>query len=551
MLPCLRFGFRQRGLTLLEMIIALSIIAVVFAAMLPQFRNIQNSWDSKRLNAEMIQNGRILTEYLSRCLEKAVQITDVSDPSEIDGYIEFVGADEVTYRCSIGADNYIEFGPVGSLEDLAGPVSRLQFSCYTLNDLDNTTTVLNSIRFVKVETTFTNPEGPGQGSMGSDKDFMTQVYIQTNWNTVANLQNNGSAIEFDAVMGQETALAQVDSSHYLCAYRGPSDDGYAVILTVDTSAGSITSGTACEFDTVSGKTPVLCQVDATHYLCAYQGTGQDGYAIILTVNTGDWTVSAETAMVYDSNGGQSADLCQVDSTHYLCVYQGNMDDGYAVILTVNTGTWEVTAGSSLEFDTQDGKTPSLTQADSTHYLCAYEGTNIGGDGVTGLGKAVILEVNTGTWNVSKKSPHTFASESILTPVLCAIDSTHHLCVWQGYSSSSGRAIVLTVNDSVWTVSSEELLDFEIQVNAPALCQINSDDYLCAYEGLSNVGAALVLNVDDSDYSITKGDPHDFDDYAPDANPDLYQIDSENYLCTYTGDGADAWAIMMCLGEIRP
>lgn len=551
MLPCLRCNFRQRGLTLLEMIIAMAIIAVVFAALLPQFTNIRNSWDSKRANAEIIQNGRVLTEFLNRYLEKAVQITDVSDPAENNGYIEFVGADEVTYRCDIGANDYIEFGPVGSLAELAGPVERLQFSCYTLDDLDTATTVLTSVRFVKVEATFTNPEGQGQGGMGQSKDFMTQVYIQTNWNNITTLQNNGSAVEFDAIMGQETALAQIDAAHYLCTYSGPGDDGYAVVLTVNTSAGTITCGTACEYDTTSGKSPALCQVDSTHYLCVYQGSGQDGYAIILTVNTGDWTVSANTSMVYDSDGGQSADLCQIDSTHYLCVYQGDMDDGYAIVLTVNTGTWEITAGSSLEYDTQDGKTPSLTQVDSTHYLCAYEATNIGGDGVTGLGKAVILEVNTGTWTVTKKSPYTFASESILTPVLCPIDSVHHLCVWQGYSSSSGRAVVLTVNDSIWTISREELLNFEIQVNAPVLCQIDSDDFLCAYEGLANVGSALILNVNDSDYSITRGDPYDFDEYAPDSNPDLCQIDSDNYLCSYTGDEADGWAVMICMGEIRP
>ena len=75
MLSCLKCNFRQRGLTLLEMIIALAIIAVVFAAILPQFSNIRNSWDSKRVNAEIIQNGRVLTEYLNRYLAKAVQIT--------------------------------------------------------------------------------------------------------------------------------------------------------------------------------------------------------------------------------------------------------------------------------------------------------------------------------------------------------------------------------------------------------------------------------------------------------------------------------------------
>jgi len=531
-------SIRRSGLTLLEMVIAMAIMAVIFMTLLPQFKNIKNSWDSKQANAEMIQNGRVLTEFLNRNLAKAVRITDVSDPSETNGYIEFVDNASITYRCRISASNYIEFGPVGDLSELAGPVSRLQFSCYSLNDLDTTTTGVGNIRFVKVETTFTDSRTEGQ-----DKDFAANVYLQTNWNNIASLNKNGNALEFDAVMGQDTALAQVDATHYLLAYTGSSDDGYALILTVDPDTGSITCGTEFEFDTSMGKTPALCRVDGTHYLCAYQGLGQDGYAIILIVDTGDWTVSAGTASVFDANGGEAPGLCQIDSTHYLCVYQGEMDDGYAVVLTVNTGTWEVTAGSALEYDNQDGKTPSLTQADSTHYICAYEASG-------GVGKAVVLEVNTGSWTVTKKSPRTFDIDRILSPALAAIDGLHHLCAWQGFADNAGYAVVLTVNDTTWTISCETEFDMDMQINEPVLCQIDSDTYICAYESSGNIGSAVVLEVDTSDYSITKGDPFNFDEYAPDTTPDLCQINSGNYLCAYTGDEVDGWTVILCLG-IRP
>jgi prepilin-type N-terminal cleavage/methylation domain-containing protein len=309
-------SIRRDGLTLLEMVIAMAIMTVIFMSLLPQFKNIKNSWDSKQANAEMIQNGRVLMEFLNRNLAKAVRITDVSDPSEIDGYIEFVDNASTTYRCQINAtSDYIEFGPVGDLSELAGPVSRLQFSCYALNDLDTTTTGVGTIRFVQVETTFTNPDGQGQGRMGTNKDFSANVYLQTNWNNVAAMNKNGNSIEFDAVMGQDTALVQVDATHYLLAYTGSSDDGYALILTVDTGTGTITCGTEHEFDTSMGKTPALCQVDATHYLCAYQGIGQDGYGVILTVDTNNWTVSSGTASVFDTDGGESPDLCQIDAKY--------------------------------------------------------------------------------------------------------------------------------------------------------------------------------------------------------------------------------------------
>ena len=111
----------------MEMIISLSIIAVIFAVILPQFRNIENSWASKRATAEVLQNARILTSYLNRNLAKAARITAVSDPCDATGYIEFEGNNGSIYRYDIGPDNFVRYGPVGNLGDLGGPVSRFHF----------------------------------------------------------------------------------------------------------------------------------------------------------------------------------------------------------------------------------------------------------------------------------------------------------------------------------------------------------------------------------------------------------------------------------------
>ena len=84
--------------------------------------------------------------------------------------------------------------------------------------------------------------------------------------------------------------------------------------------------------------------------------------------------------------GRTPALCQIDSTHYLCAYEGKDGDGWAVVLEVNQSNWNVTKKTPFEFDTQDGHTPALAEIDSTHYLCAYEGKD-------GDGWAVVLEVN--------------------------------------------------------------------------------------------------------------------------------------------------------------
>ena len=168
----------RSALTLVEMVMALAIMAIVFAAILPQFRAISNSWDSKQAGAESLQNGRVLTEHLYRNLAAAVRITTVSDSNETNGYITFEDNDGNTLRYDVnGTTSYVEFGVVGDLADLAGPVSQLQFTCYDACDFDTAITDCNYIRLVNVQTTLTN-----SASLAQDKTFTASAYVCANGN---------------------------------------------------------------------------------------------------------------------------------------------------------------------------------------------------------------------------------------------------------------------------------------------------------------------------------------------------------------------------------
>ena len=163
-----------QALTLVEMLIAMAIMAIVFAAVAPQIRVIQNSWDSKAGTSETLQNGRVLTDHLKHNLSKAVRITAISGPAETNGYIEFMDNDANNLRYDINSgSNHVEFGPIGALYDLAGPVSQLLFTCYDGNDFVTPITDVNSIRFIKVQATLTNPS-----AMGHDETFSSSIYLR-------------------------------------------------------------------------------------------------------------------------------------------------------------------------------------------------------------------------------------------------------------------------------------------------------------------------------------------------------------------------------------
>jgi type II secretory pathway pseudopilin PulG len=259
----------RSGLTLLELVIAMAMITIIFAAVLPQFAAIRNSWDSKQGIAEALQNGRVLMDHINRNLSKAAKITNVSASSQTNGYIEFANVVGDVNRYDIhSTNNYVEFGPQpGTLSDLAGPVSLLRFTCYSACDLNTPITDPN-IRVVKVDATFTNSSGLGQA-----KTFTTWAYLHGNGNNQVGLVNK-TPFEFDTTDGRYSALSQIDSTHYLCAYDR-SGLGDAVVLAVNPSTWAVTTPAArFVFDATSGTYPALSQIDSTHYLCAYDSSGQ-------------------------------------------------------------------------------------------------------------------------------------------------------------------------------------------------------------------------------------------------------------------------------------
>ena len=522
------------GLTLLEMVIAIAIMAVVFSALLPQFKSISNSWASKQGNAEALQNGRVLVDFLNRNLAKAVKVTAVSDSSETDGYIEFEDEDAITYRFDIAANNYIEFGVVGDLSDLAGPVSSLSFTCYGLDDLDTAITDVDSIRFIRIEATMVNSSPKGQ-----DKTFTTSTFIRTNGSAAASGEiytEPTSSWEYDVFFAYNPIIVEIDSTHFLSAYTGPQADGWATVLEVDTDAWTITRKSEYEFDDQKGVTPELVQIDSTHYLCAYGGNGDVGLAVVLTVNPSTWAITKATPVEYDGDGVQP-DLMKIDDTHYLCVFEGSQQHGFAVVLTVNPSTWAISVETPFEFDSEKGSEFDLAKIDSTHYLCVYNGH-------MNKGCSVILTVNSSTWAISKETPFEFESGQASEPALVEIDNTHYLCAYRN-EDDNGWAVVLTVNTGSWNITKSTPCEFDAEYGRePSLADINGEQFLCVYQGAQNDGWACVLTVDTGTWAITADAAHEYD-VLYGKTPAVIGIDgTTRFLVIWQAFNLDGWACIL-------
>ncbi|MGD9162924.1 MAG: hypothetical protein PVG39_31245, partial [Desulfobacteraceae bacterium] len=222
------------GLTLLEMTIAMLIIGAIFAVLVPQLKALQNSWNSRAGNAEILQNGRVLMDHLQRTFASAYEINGVSGPAETEGFINFLdyNGEFKKYDVVGTTQKYINYGTIGQLKELAGPVSKFQITCYDACDLDtplNPVTAPAIVKCINFEVTF-----PNSSAMGQDLTLNTSVFLRT-----------GTLSESSSLVGwwkldETSGLTAVDSSIF-------GNDGTLENMSGNEWTGG-TLGGALEFD---------------------------------------------------------------------------------------------------------------------------------------------------------------------------------------------------------------------------------------------------------------------------------------------------------------
>ncbi len=167
----------NKAVTLVELLIAMTIMVIIMAAIAPQFRAIRNSWATSEASSNLIQNSRVLQEHIVRNLSSAKEITGVSADSVNLGFIIFTDANDIEKRYMVDS-GYVVFGPRNSEAQLAGPVSKFQVSSYSIYPAVTLTTDANNIRLVEIETVFPH-------STGTDRTFISEVFIKTGTKSVS------------------------------------------------------------------------------------------------------------------------------------------------------------------------------------------------------------------------------------------------------------------------------------------------------------------------------------------------------------------------------
>lgn len=305
-----------------------------------------------------------------------------------------------------------------------------------------------------------------------------------------------SLLEFDATSGQYNSCFIIDTNHFINFWSGTNDDGFAQVFTVNTSTFAVTTANASlEFDTQDNLHNSCFKIDANHFINFWSGFAVDGFVQVFAVNTSTWAVTtAGTVLEFDTQDNGYNSCYQVDANHFINFWKGVDSDGFVQVFAVNTSTWAVTtAGSALEFDTQNNQYNKCIQIDANHFINFW----YGGSGEKGY--CQIFAVNTSTWAVTTAgSTLEFETTQYANGYNSCykIDDTHIINFWRG-PASDGFVQVFAVNTSTWAVTTAATsLEFDTDKGENNACyKIDTNHFINFWRGTDNDGFVQVFAVE--------------------------------------------------------
>jgi len=335
----------SKAFSLVEMMVAMALVVIIFAAVVPQFRAIRNSWATTEASSTILQNAAVLADHINRNLATAKQIVSVSPSGVPTGFITFKDNLGATKKYMV-SNGYVVFGDEGSEQQLAGPVSRFQISCYLINPAVTLTTDANTIRLVKVETDFAN------SSTGASKTFATSVYLQTNATTSCGLAGYWKLDETSGIIATDSS----GSSNNGTLVNGPiwTTGQIGGALDFDGTDDYVNLGTGSSLNFGSSEPfTVAAWVKTTEFygpIVSYRSSTDDGIVIDLTVGYDGAANDPGKAMILvrQDGGGGYANVASGTSVndgqwHHVAAVRGS---GSTVELFVDGNSQGTNSGSA-------------------------------------------------------------------------------------------------------------------------------------------------------------------------------------------------------------
>ena len=340
-----------------------------------------------------------------------------------------------------------------------------------------------------------------------------------------------NSLEHDTNNGTFNSLVQIDATHYILAYDPGGSKGRISTFSIDGSYVT-TELNSLEHESVAQAAfNSLVKIDATHFILAYGGVDNDGYIKTFSID-GSYAITEIDSLEHDGVQGARNSLIQIDATHYMLAYMGLDNDGYIKTFSID-GSFNITEIDSLEHDTTFGYDNTLVKIDATHFALAY-----GGDSLHGYIKTFSID---GSFNITQVDVIEHDTGGGYEGSLILLDSTHLVLAYWGNDDGAGLdGFIKTFSlDGSFNLTEVDVLEHDtINGRSNSLVKIDDTHFILAYAGDGNDGYITTFSIDGS-YNITKISSIEHDENNG-FNNSLVKIDATHFILAYGGVDNDGY-----------
>ena len=314
----------------------------------------------------------------------------------------------------------------------------------------------------------------------------TAVAASSGTTTVFGGNNNVNYINATKLSNTKVIVCYMDNDN--------SQYGTACVLSI--SGSTITAGSPVVFYSTATTHISVTALSETKAIVVYHQANNNGYGTTSVLSISGSTITAGSAVVFESANSLYTSVTMLTSTTAIVVYTdtGNSYYGTACLLTVSGST--VTAGTPMVFRTSNSQWMTVATLSDTEVIVMFR---LGNGYVTSCVLTISgSSISAGAVVTFNSGASEYISVAVLNPekVIVAYSDDG--------DSKKGKALVLTISGS--TVSSGSAWDIFTFNNADtrfiAIAKITNTQAIVSYmdNGNSGIGTSRVLNI--SGYTIS-------------------------------------------------
>ncbi|GEM_PF-3934034 len=294
--------------------------------------------------------------------------------------------------------------------------------------------------------------------------------------------STGSSTPAASVASSYNAVATLDSTHIVVAYKGTSNTFANAVVGTLSGTSTISWGTPVALNAVGSNFIDVAALDSTHFVVTYYDTASTfTSAVVSSVSGTTITPGTPVALTAQASLSMSTAVAALDSTRFVTFYRNSSPgNGFAVASSVSGTT--ITAGTPVNVG-GNAQSFSITALDSTRFVAMFYDVTPGVAAVrAGSVSGTTITLGAAISNFT----------SLITPVsIATLDSNRFIAVAGSNGSPNIYANVGTVSGTTITLGSNATLSTNVAgyigVSVP-----DPSHFVVAYQNNSSGGYANVI-----------------------------------------------------------